>query len=909
MPISFTYGGVSVAIADIANHRMALVSIPPLDTASQLQALLPELEWQAAGAMSAIQYADLARVTGAAMTLHSEIDARSWIGHAVDPAHMANAYSTAALAGMEKARSKLGRSLDAADTELRKAAGDATKDAARDTRLAHTFALPAAGARPPPAWQNLVSYGLLRTSSIGIKALAWLEYFAWERGEAPSADGRASRLLTMLDGLATHLNISKHETEDAARAANAIRALSDYAYMAHCATRYVPVGAGREAQLSEELLAARSPTHTGDTAFAQGLVPTIIANTAPLITAALLGVEGRRGRNELTMELAATYLPTQAAAATLFTAQGIRALEKRLKPRTDLLKSAECRAMDGAARVELLVEKEDATPQAQGTGGSGNVAPASGGGTPSSGVYPANWTARLHARKEEEPNLSILRDVLALLEDPEHSALDVLDVLFRGATEGSPDRKPTGLTHQLAWGKLEPSLVDTRLASIAEYAKGKLGRLLGRAVARKLVLLGLAKEEDVASLKLDALAEAFRGDAWEDHVDLGNMLILPVMTCMHLGDDELALTRAMSFDKNAFYRDLAQVQRLPRLLGAVFEQIGLESSGVSSLRAVVQDSNEFISFHGGVTAKSTSTLTTGQRDLVTGCLKEACEHYSPARNAKNPDATIPPTFVPGSAKEGARGQWAKCCERMLELAHKRRDDAHLELLPQVVSFDGAATYRDDGGHLSATPGRGNQRNPQGRDGERGDDRDRRQDGRRDDSERERDSRGGGRDVDKGVSGAKGGANEFADATYGYRERGDVFWVMSGEKNESIFNAKQLRQDAPKGACIAHLLTQGKGIDGCPCPGDPAHAERGKGAHAGPADFKATNYRIYPEGTGPRGRKDGGRGGVRGGGGKGDGKGRGKGRGKGGGGDKDDRASDARKDDDARRDGGRDRSRE
>jgi len=32
MPISFTAAGVSVPIAEIANHRMALVAIPPLDT-------------------------------------------------------------------------------------------------------------------------------------------------------------------------------------------------------------------------------------------------------------------------------------------------------------------------------------------------------------------------------------------------------------------------------------------------------------------------------------------------------------------------------------------------------------------------------------------------------------------------------------------------------------------------------------------------------------------------------------------------------------------------------------------------------------------------------------------------------------------------------------------------------------
>ena len=67
MPITFVYGGAVVPLPDVATHAMALVQMPPMDTASQLRAILPELEWQSAGTMTTLQYADLARITAASL--------------------------------------------------------------------------------------------------------------------------------------------------------------------------------------------------------------------------------------------------------------------------------------------------------------------------------------------------------------------------------------------------------------------------------------------------------------------------------------------------------------------------------------------------------------------------------------------------------------------------------------------------------------------------------------------------------------------------------------------------------------------------------------------------------------------------------------------------------------------------
>ena len=79
--------------------------------------------------------------------------------------------------------------------------------------------------------------------------------------------------------------------------------------------------------MEEELQAARESTMTGDSVFAQMLVPTIIANCAPLIGLAIDGAEGRRQRNMAALELAGAYLAaSNSNPEYLFTPHGIRAI-------------------------------------------------------------------------------------------------------------------------------------------------------------------------------------------------------------------------------------------------------------------------------------------------------------------------------------------------------------------------------------------------------------------------------------------------------------------------------------------------------------------------------------------------------------------------------------------------------
>ena len=61
------------------------VAVTASNPCSQLKAMLPELEWQEAATMNLLQYADLARVSAAALKAYSEINTRAWLRYGVLP--------------------------------------------------------------------------------------------------------------------------------------------------------------------------------------------------------------------------------------------------------------------------------------------------------------------------------------------------------------------------------------------------------------------------------------------------------------------------------------------------------------------------------------------------------------------------------------------------------------------------------------------------------------------------------------------------------------------------------------------------------------------------------------------------------------------------------------------------------
>ena len=109
--------------------------------------------------------------------------------------------------------------------------------------------------------------------------------------------------------------------------------------------------------------------------------------------------------------------------------------------------------------------------------------------------------------------------------------VSLLAVLLMGCTTASPNRKPTGLSHQLAAGKMPGHLVDGRLAitttAWAQYGPEYLGHYLGKA----LVKLGICSAKQARGMKFATLAkQVFDPTAVVDYV---NDMLLVAIEHMH----------------------------------------------------------------------------------------------------------------------------------------------------------------------------------------------------------------------------------------------------------------------------------------------------------------------------------------------------------------------------------------
>ena len=258
----FLAGSTVVGDDDKTQHKGALVwlgNAASTTAAPQLKAMCQELGWVDAGSLSALQYADLARVTACTLSPHAAADGKPWLKNMVKPRKL-SAAGQKTMGSLENTARPFGSLLE--DMEQAYAlltAADTAIGALDDNSFIELEYSDTA----PPAWQKKITYGMLGRSEIGFKTLAWLEYYAWERADKDE-HGRATSVLDKLDVLARGLGLTPLGASDDQRALGAVAALAGYAYLDHAATRYRPFGPERAVQLSEEVLAARAPVMLGD---------------------------------------------------------------------------------------------------------------------------------------------------------------------------------------------------------------------------------------------------------------------------------------------------------------------------------------------------------------------------------------------------------------------------------------------------------------------------------------------------------------------------------------------------------------------------------------------------------------------------------------------------------------------
>ena len=270
---------------------------------------------------------------------------------------------------------------------------------------------------------------------------------------------------------------------------------------------------------------------------------------------------------------------------------------------------------------------------------------------------------------------------------------------------------------------------------------------------------------------------------------------------------------------------------------------------------------------------SLAVMLKGQAALLWGVLGEAHSLLAPSRDPTNLEAAAPTAFLRGAATEGARGRWSKLTKQLLQAAKERKARTFSEAMPSMVAAPGMGAF------TFAEPAPKTARGDEGGGGAAKL------------SRRERAALqeagataapGAPRAVVKVVDPKDKSAQQrqldFSTAVPKFTNQGAVFEIGPATNGESTrYDAAAARKSWGEGKCLPFLFTTGmyKCANGCPTPGDPAHAADGE-AHTLPANAKSRKEfnlkRTTAAGNSPGRGRGGGKGGGGGRGGRGGGRG-------------------------------------
>ena len=506
--------------------------------------------------------------------------------------------------------------------------------------------------------EDAVTWGKLRRCGAGGRAMAWLE-------RATCADRhnqKSSVVLTHLfQVLVDRGRVAAACADDEAWAFALVHELANRIVTPPAFYKYHFVDDDRWLDAQARARGA-GDQFDGSSAFCQEHTLGLVAVCAPVVANILHGLDDVRAANSMLLELASVFpkgmVPVKPA--DLFTVHGMKALGRQTAPYAvwaagakDSVTSVDERAATFITRVHLNAAVGFVpTGGGAGDGGGGDGAAANAANT-NSGMRAsgAAWRESLTKVRELDENPAITSDLVRLVSKAGHNPLDMLSIALTGATKAAPTRKSTTLTRMMGIGKINAAALDARLAPLYEYSTSEGGRYLGRAVGDVLVKLHLADQEAVADLRFDKLWEVLAGKldpkSWEVTLDFYNLLVIELVRQVQCEGTLFDISVAAVPDQ-AVYTDVLINGRLTVLVGPIFEAMGLPHEGDSSFKEILEKSNAFVSFNGGVTAESTQ----GARGVL---IPPRPKHPLPTRGSPPRPSDRRRRAHPGAARPSAHG--------------------------------------------------------------------------------------------------------------------------------------------------------------------------------------------------------------------------------------------------------------
>ena len=433
-------------------------------------------------------------------------------------------------------------------------------------------------------------------------------------------------------------------------------------------------------------------------------------------------------------------------------------------------------------------------------------------------------------------NASICDDIAKLI-DAGTNPLDTLSVAFTGKTNKAKDREGTNLTRMMAFGILDASRINPKLAPLNHYAsaRGYGGKYLGRIVSDQLYSAGLATKEQYVNLTLPSLWTALRSDDWGKQVDLYNQLLVPLQKHGPCGAG-LGIT-VLACPADMVWKDHTNNQQLPMLLCALLQGVGLPSKGKDSLPTLLTEMNNFIAFQGGGGAARMNAILDAAAKYMRGLFSEASTNLNMARDPSNLEAPPLISLLDSTGdKQGARYEWIDFCKKTAAATDMQVQMMMVKPVDLVAEFEGIKKFA-----YTAT---GHEHDAKR---ERPDDYDNKKPKSRRQLAAERhaggDGGGGGGGKTGGLQQPGGQRREqpdYSQATVSFAEQGRTIVVgPTSEGKNTKYDAAAMRKALPEGACLPYFVTKGlnKCPNGCLHQGHPDHQANGA-AHTWPTGVAA-----------------------------------------------------------------------
>ena len=372
-------------------------------------------------------------------------------------------------------------------------------------------------------------------------------------------------------------------------------------------------------------------------------------------------------------DMAQSLLPAGTQAEEqLFTIQGLRALSHALKPHAAYFEHVRSMATSAGSlppsideMLELLATQCQST--ALGLGGATALAIGTGQANLAGGpARTANANAAMLAAASEKQNAQVFIWVANLCEHSDTTSIQVHRALFICANAAHPDWKTSGVLHAAAWGNVNATLINFKLALVYEYSTDHyigiyLCHMLVAAAVRSK-LLTAAQALDLVGFSLTALAKSARQDDWKpldivndaDHAIRAELSRLqrraapPKTAAAHLLTDAAEITRAIVYFK------------------ALMEALGLQRDGENSVASLMTEHSAAATANTTMSTSALVAVLTSNASLFKAAIAATGLNYGGCRTAINVRSEVPTCNYRNSDMAGPLREHAKIGDMLIQ---------------------------------------------------------------------------------------------------------------------------------------------------------------------------------------------------------------------------------------------------